>query len=93
LQDITKIISPHATNSSANMMRSGMASMPKMAREYVQDGMYVAKGKYGKYAKEAALIKEGNDEPLATRALAVYAMQGNNEPLASRATGRVCRAR
>jgi hypothetical protein len=69
LQDETKIISHHAINSSANTQRSGTASTPKIAREYVQDGMYVAKGKYGKYLKEAAFVNEGNNEPLATRAI------------------------
>jgi hypothetical protein len=31
--------------------------------------MYIAKGEYGKYAKEASFIKEGNDEPLVTKAI------------------------
>jgi hypothetical protein len=31
--------------------------------------MYVAKGKYGKYTKEAAFLKEGDNKPLATRAI------------------------
>jgi hypothetical protein len=79
----------NGTNSSANMLRLGTASTPKMTRKYVQDGAYVAKGKYSKYAedsmyvakgeysknaKEDASVKEGHNKPLTK--------EDNNEPLA-----------
>jgi hypothetical protein len=96
------IISRQGTNSSLNMLRLGTASTPKTTCKHVQDGMYVVKGKYSKYAedsknaKEVAFVeeghsmllaKEGNDKPLAK--------DGNwarydNEPLATRAIGQVC---
>ncbi len=56
------IISRHATNSSAST-----PSTPKMACKYAKDDVYVTKGKYGKYAKEAAFVEEGNNKPLATK--------------------------
>jgi hypothetical protein len=38
-----------------------------MACKYAKDDVYVTKGKYGKYAKEAAFVEEGNNKPLATK--------------------------
>ncbi len=35
--------------------------------EYSKDSVYVPKGKYGKYSKEAAFVEEGNNNPLATK--------------------------
>jgi hypothetical protein len=33
--------------------------------EYTKDGVYVANGEYGEYAKEDASIEEGHNKPLA----------------------------
>ncbi len=89
LQDATTTTLCHKTNSSANMLRSGTASMPKMTCKYVQDCLYVPRGEYSKYAKdsvysaegkyskntkEVASVKEGHNKPLAK--------EGENEPLA-----------
>jgi hypothetical protein len=63
--------------------------MPKMTHQYIQDGVYIAKGEYSKYAedgvnitegeygkynKEDASIEEGHNEPLDK--------EGNDKPLA-----------
>jgi hypothetical protein len=89
LQEAKTTILRQATNSSANMQRLGMAITPKMTRKYVQDSVYVAKGKYSKYVedgiyntkgkyrkntKEDASVKEGHNKPLAK--------EGNDVPLA-----------
>ena len=42
--------------------------------ECAEDGLYNAEGRYGKYAKEDASVKEGHNEPLAK--------EGDDEPLA-----------
>jgi hypothetical protein len=34
--------------------------------EYAEDSMGIAKGEYGKHAKDAAFVEEGNNNPLAT---------------------------
>ncbi len=54
-------------NSGTSNPKSSTASTPKMAGKYAKDGLYVAKGEYGEHAKEAAFIKEGDNEPLTTK--------------------------
>jgi hypothetical protein len=79
----------HATNSSANTLRLGTVSTPKMTHEYIQDGMYVAKGKYSKYAEDDVYSSKGKysenaeeDEPVKEGHNKPLAKEGNNEPLA-----------
>jgi hypothetical protein len=43
--------------------------MPKTVCKYAKDGVYVAKDEYGKYAKEAAFVRESNYDPLVTKAI------------------------
>jgi hypothetical protein len=63
--------------------RLSMSSMPKTVCKYAKDNVYITKGKYGKHAKEAAFVVEGDNEPLTTRKNWPR-MQGNNEPLATK---------
>jgi hypothetical protein len=85
--------------SGASMLRLSMESTPKTTCKYVQDSMYIAKGKYGKYAKEDASVKEGHNKPLSKEGdNKPLAKDGNwagynNKPLATRAIGCICHAR
>jgi hypothetical protein len=82
-------ISLHATNSSANTLRLGTASMPNTTCEYVQDGVYVTKGECSKYAEDSAYVAKGEYSENAEEDASVeeghnkpLAIEGNNEPLA-----------
>jgi hypothetical protein len=94
LQDATMTILHNMMISSASTPRLSTVSTPKTACKYAKQDAHIAKGKYGEYAKEAKFVKEGNDEPLATRAWqrilckvtisrnrATYTVQGNAKPL------------
>jgi hypothetical protein len=61
VQDVMTTISRHAMISSTSMPRLSTVSTPKTACKYTKDSVYATKGKYDKYAKEAAFVKEGND--------------------------------
>ncbi len=74
LQDATATILYHVSTSSANTPRLSMASMPKMVCKYTKKGVYLTKDEYGKYAKEASFVKEGDNEP--------FAKEGDNKPVA-----------
>jgi hypothetical protein len=56
------------------MLRLSTASTPKTVCKYPNEGVYDAKGKYGKYAKEVTSVKESHNEPLAK--------EGDNKSLA-----------
>jgi hypothetical protein len=50
-----------------------------MVCEHAKNGAYVARGKYGKYAKEAAFVKEGDNKP--------FVKGATTSPLPPRETG------
>ncbi len=53
--------------------------MPETVCEYADDGMYDAEGEYGVYAKQAAFVEEGDNEP--------FAKESDDELLPRMATG------
>jgi hypothetical protein len=86
---VTTAISLHATNSSANTLRSGTASTPKTTHEYVKDGVYVAKGEYSEYAEDGVYVAKGEYSENAEEDASVEeghnelrAKEGDDKPLA-----------
>jgi hypothetical protein len=62
------------------LCRLGTASTPKTTCEYVQDGVYVAKGEYSEYAEDEVYVAKGEYSKNAEEDASVE--EGHNEPLA-----------